>query len=77
MSRAVSAAPLPVCERDPFCCAPPGHDGDCDQPFETEYRVGACTPMPAFWRLIVEELRNPTIFAPIDPSTVTQGEMFS
>lgn len=30
----------PVCERDAFCVSEPGHDGECRQPFETEYRVG-------------------------------------
>ena len=37
----MSAAPLPICEKDGFCCSPPGHDGACDQPFETEYPIGA------------------------------------
>ncbi len=44
----MSTTPLPTCDLDAFCCAPPGHDGACLQPFETEYRVGACSAVPWF-----------------------------
>ena len=82
----MSVAPLPVCELDDFCDLPPGHGGDCRQPFCTADCLYCATmPLPGQWidpmarfevGLVTREefLRRIT---PIDPSTVTQGNMFS
>lgn len=67
-----------VCPNDPFCDLDAAHEGECRQPFETEYRPGACSPV--LWVIRrqqeAERERLALVTRPMDPSTVEQGGLF-